>query len=118
MDTYGVRSARREISLIKFYGATVLHDVIDRAIQAHGALGYSTDLPLELMYRTARAARLVDGADEVHRESIARQILKRYEVPKDGVPTEYVPARREHARRKFAELLDALTLDEPGVVAS
>ena len=47
MDTEGVRSARKEISLIEFYGAKVLHDVIDRALQLHGSLGYSTDLPLE-----------------------------------------------------------------------
>ena len=47
----------------------MLHDVIDRALQVHGALGYSTDLPLEAMYRYARAARFYDGPDEVHRQS-------------------------------------------------
>ncbi len=51
MDTEGVAAARKDIAMIKFYGAKVLHDVIDRALQAHGALGYSTDLPLEAMYR-------------------------------------------------------------------
>src|SRR5438105_10097844 len=55
IDQQGVAAARQEISLIKFYGAGVLHDVIDRAVQAHGSLGYSTDLPLEAMYRFARA---------------------------------------------------------------
>ncbi len=69
-------AARRDIALIKFFGAKVLHDVIDRALQAHGALGYSTDLPLEAMYRYARAARFYDGPDEVHRASVARQILR------------------------------------------
>ncbi|HUO70690.1 MAG TPA: acyl-CoA dehydrogenase family protein, partial [Solirubrobacteraceae bacterium] len=63
-------AARKEIALIKFYGAQVLHDVVDR-VQAHGALGYSTDLPLEAMYRFARAARIYDGPDEVHRASVA-----------------------------------------------
>ena len=53
--------------MIKFYGAKVLHDVVDRALQVHGSLGYSTDLPLEAMYRFARAARIYDGPDEVHR---------------------------------------------------
>src|SRR5664279_2179729 len=57
MDTEGVAAARKEIALIKFYGAKVLHDVVDRALQAHGSLGYSTDLPLGAMYRMARAAR-------------------------------------------------------------
>ena len=57
----------------------MLHDVVDRALQVHGALGYSTDLPLEAMYRYARAARLYDGPDEVHRQSVARRILRGYE---------------------------------------
>src|ERR1700704_6300528 len=78
MDTQGASAARVDISLIKFYGAKVLHDVIDRALQVHGALGYSTDLPLEQMYRFARAARIYDGPDEVHRQSVARHILAGY----------------------------------------
>src|SRR5438067_1880588 len=112
MDTEGVAAARQDIALIKFYGAQVLHDVIDRAIQAHGALGYSTDLPLEAMYRFARAARIYDGPDEVHRQSVARQILRGYAPPADGVPGEHVPTRRAAARQKFAELLDAVTAND------
>ena len=50
------------------------------------------------MYRFARAARIYDGPDEVHRQSVARQILRGYEAPEDGVPTEHVPTRREAAR--------------------
>ena len=76
--------ARVEIAIIKFWGAKVLYNVIDRAIQVHGSLGYTTDLPLESMYRHARAARIYDGPDEVHKVTVARQILKRYkaaEVP-------------------------------------
>ena len=69
--------ARTEISLIKFFGARVLQDVLDRAIQAHGALGFSKDSPLEAWYREARAARIYDGPDEVHRMVVARQLLKR-----------------------------------------
>ena len=70
--------ARVEISLIKFFGARVLHDVIDRAIQVHGALGYSKDTPLEMFYRDARAARIYDGPDEVHRQVVAQRILKAF----------------------------------------
>src|SRR5207253_3067368 len=84
----------------------VLHDVIDRAIQIHGSLGYSADLPLEEMYRHARAARIYDGPDEVHRVSVARQILAGYRPPEGMWPREHVPTRREAARRKFAALLD------------
>lgn len=70
--------ARIAISLIKFYGARVLHDVIDRAIQVHGALGYSKDTPLEMFYRDARAARIYDGPDEVHRQAVAQRILQTF----------------------------------------
>ena len=112
IDTEGAAAARQDISLIKFWGARVLHDVVDKALQAHGALGYSTDLPLEQMYRYARAARFYDGPDEVHRQSVARQILRGYEAPADGVPTEHVPARREAARQRFAELLEAVTSND------
>ena len=76
IDKFGSSAARRDVSLIKFFGAKVLHDVIDRALQIHGGLGYSTDMPLEMLYRYARHARFVDGADEVHRETVARQILE------------------------------------------
>ena len=71
--------ARTEISVIKFFAARVLHDVIDRAIQVHGALGYSKDTPLEMFYRDARAARIYDGPDEVHRQAVAQRILKPFQ---------------------------------------
>ena len=91
MDTEGASAARQEISLIKFYGARVLHDVIDRALQAHGSLGYSTDLPLEAMYRFARAARFYDGPDEVHRPRSPGRSCAATRPPADGVPSEHVP---------------------------
>jgi acyl-CoA dehydrogenase len=94
IDTQGAKAARTEISAIKFWGAQMLHDVIDRALQIHGALGYSGDMPLEEMYRYARAARIYDGPDEVHRVVVARQVLKNYTAPPNGVPTEHIPTRR------------------------
>src|SRR6202008_1206256 len=103
MDTQGASAARVDISLIKFYGAEVLHDVIDRALQAHGSLGYSTDLPLEQMYRFARGARFYDGPDEVHRQTVARRILNGYAPPPDEIPSEHIPTRRDAARERFAE---------------
>ncbi len=68
--------ARVQISLIKFWGARMLHNVVDRAIQVHGALGVTSDTPLEKMYREARYARIYDGPDEVHRMVVARTLLK------------------------------------------
>src|SRR5260370_5916337 len=91
MDEVGAPAAPTEIAMIKYYGAQVLYNVIDRAIQIHGSLGFSTDLPLEHMYRAARAARIYDGPDEVHRVTVARQVLKGYR-PHD-VPSEHVPTR-------------------------
>ena len=70
--------ARVEISLIKFHGAKMLHNVIDRAIQVHGALGVTSDTPLDRMYREARYGRLYDGPDEVHHMVVARNLLRHY----------------------------------------
>ena len=70
--------ARIEISLIKFHAARVLHDVIDRAVQVHGARGLPDETPLARMAMTARAARIYDGPDEVHRMTAARRILRSY----------------------------------------
>jgi acyl-CoA dehydrogenase len=110
IDRDGAPAARTEIAMIKYWGAKVLHDVIDRAIQIHGSLGYSTDLPLEAMYRHARAARIYDGPDEVHRVTVARQLLKRYKPAE--VPTEHVPTRRAAAQARFADLLETVTAND------
>ena len=71
---------RQEVSYAKHHVANTLWRVVDRAIQVHGALGYSTDTPLADMMRHARAARLVDGADEVHQQTIARNVIKAYKA--------------------------------------
>jgi alkylation response protein AidB-like acyl-CoA dehydrogenase len=68
--------ARVEISLIKFYAARVLNDVIDRAVQVHGGLGLTDRTPLASMLAVARAGRIYDGPDEVHRMVVSRRILK------------------------------------------
>ena len=78
MDAEGKRAARNEISMAKVMAANVHQDVLDRAIQVHGALGVSDDSPLALMWREGRWLRLVDGADEVHKMAIARRELRRF----------------------------------------
>jgi acyl-CoA dehydrogenase len=75
MDTVGARGARVEISAIKVAAPRVACNVIDRAIQAHGAGGMSDDFPLAHMYAWARALRLADGPDEVHKMALARREL-------------------------------------------
>lgn len=72
------QQARIDIGSIKVIGARMLHNVIDRAIQVHGAMGLTEDTVLDRMYRHARAARIYDGPDEVHIQSVARQLLKSY----------------------------------------
>jgi acyl-CoA dehydrogenase len=80
MDTAGVHAAREEISTIKYFVAGILQRVVDRAVQAHGALGVTDDTVLATFYRNERAARIYDGPDEVHKVVVARNALKKYGV--------------------------------------
>ena len=78
VQEFQTKGARKEISMIKLCVANVLMKVLDRAIQAHGALGITDYTPLAYWYRHERGARIYDGADEVHKNLIARIILKNY----------------------------------------
>lgn len=79
IEQQGAKEARHHISAIKFFVANILHRLLDRAIQVHGALGVTDDTLLSFWYRHERGARIYDGPDEVHKTSLARQILKAYE---------------------------------------
>jgi acyl-CoA dehydrogenase len=78
IDHEGLDAAREEISCIKFHVADVMLRVVDRAIQAHGAAGLTTETPLATFLRNERGARIYDGADEVHKVVVARQVLRRH----------------------------------------
>ena len=78
IDNEGAFAAKVEISTIKFYVAQVLQNVLDRAVQVHGALGMTDDTPLASMFRHERSARIYDGADEVHKTRVAKEIMKNY----------------------------------------
>jgi acyl-CoA dehydrogenase len=78
IENLGVKEAREEISLIKFFCAGVLQKVVDRALQVHGGLGMTDDRILSHFYRHDRASRIYDGPDEVHKMTVARRILKGY----------------------------------------
>jgi len=82
IENHGVKAAMKDISLIKFFAADVLQKVVDRALQIHGGLGMTDDTPISYFYRAERAARIYDGVDEVHKISVARRILRRYEGKK------------------------------------
>ena len=78
IEAYQTKGARKEISMIKFHVADILMNVLDKAIQAHGALGMTEHTPLSFWYRHERGSRIYDGADEVHKSFVARSILKDY----------------------------------------
>jgi acyl-CoA dehydrogenase len=104
-DHEGNQAARSDIAMCKVYNAQVVHNVVDRALQVHGSLGYSSDMPLESMYRVARMAPLVDGANEVHKVTVAKEELKRHRSV-EGWPSEHIPSRLDAARSRFAHLLE------------
>ncbi|MGA3147368.1 MAG: acyl-CoA dehydrogenase family protein [Acidimicrobiales bacterium] len=104
------RSVRRDIAAIKVLTPQILHDVTLRTIQVHGALGVSDELPLGGLWMTAPVMGLVDGPTEVHRNSVARSVLKDYQ-PVEGLwPSQHLPTRIAEARRKYA--------DHPGALRS
>ena len=85
IDRFGAKAARDEISAIKFSVANTMLRAVDTAIQVHGALGVTDDTILSYWYRHERAARIYDGADEVHKTTLGRRILRRY--ASEGVGT-------------------------------
>ena len=78
IDQHGAKAARDEISAIKFTVANTMLKAVDTAIQVHGALGVTDDTVLAYWYRHERAARIYDGADEVHKTSLGRRLLRRH----------------------------------------
>ncbi len=78
IENKGVKAAMKDISIIKFHVANAMQRVIDRALQVHGGLGMSDDTVISMYYRGERAARIYDGADEVHKLSVAKRILREY----------------------------------------
>ncbi len=78
IEAKGAHEARVAVSAIKFHTAGVLQRVLDKALQLHGALGMTDDIPLAYWYRHERGARIYDGPDEVHKTVVARQLLKGY----------------------------------------
>ncbi|MDC0719681.1 acyl-CoA dehydrogenase family protein [Nannocystis bainbridge] len=84
IDQHGFAAARDDISLIKFHVAEVLSEVLDRAIQVHGALGLTDDTVLAFFYTRERGARIYDGPDEVHKVAAARRILARHRPGRAG----------------------------------
>ena len=99
MDKYGAAAVRADLGMVKAHVSKVVLAVLDRTIQVCGALGYSSDLPVEAWYRSTRFGPIGDGPDELHKSVLARTLLKGY-TPVEGWPTEHIPSRRPAAEAR------------------
>jgi acyl-CoA dehydrogenase len=100
------RKVRKDIAAVKALMPGVLHDVVWRAMQVHGALGVSNEMPFARMMLAAAALGLADGPTEVHKVTVARQVLREHHPSGDLWPTRHLPRLREAARAKLAEYLE------------
>jgi acyl-CoA dehydrogenase len=98
--------ARREIAVVKVLTPQVLHDIVYRALHVHGSLGTSNEMPLMGMWAMMPVMGIADGPTEVHKITIARQVLKEYQPSEGLFPSTHLPPRQEAARKRFADLLE------------
>jgi alkylation response protein AidB-like acyl-CoA dehydrogenase len=107
IDNSSGREVRTDIAACKVTAARVLRDVIYRAHHMHGALGTTDLLPLKDIWSSSPSMSMVDGPDEVHKVTIARNLVKNYQPHEGLFPREYLPAKRALARQKFQALIDS-----------
>jgi acyl-CoA dehydrogenase len=100
------RKVRKDIAAVKVLMPSVLHDIAWRAMQVHGALGVSNEMPFHRMMLGASVMGLADGPTEVHKVTVARQVLRDHSPSDDLWPTQHLPRKRAAAREKFAEYLE------------
>lgn len=106
VDQVGGHAARKEIAGVKVATPKVYRDAVLRTMQLHGALGVSNEMPLAGMLMASVVMGIADGPTEVHKGTLAREVLKEHR-PADGPwPSEHLPDRRAAARAEFAELLE------------
>ena len=106
IDNTSTQAARTEIAAVKFTMAKVLREVSYNALHILGALGTTDLTPIQAMYASAPTMGIADGVDEVHKVTVARNVLKKYRPHEGYWPTEYIPAKREEAWRKMQPLFD------------
>jgi alkylation response protein AidB-like acyl-CoA dehydrogenase len=112
IDNSSTQASRTQIAACKYTAAKVLREVAYRAIHIYGSLGVTNLTPLQAMWAAAPTMSVMDGVDEVHKVTVARDVLKNYR-PHEGLwPSEYFPAKREEARKKFAQAMS----DDPDLI--
>jgi acyl-CoA dehydrogenase len=99
------KAVRADISAVKAMMQQVLHDVSARALQVHGSLGTTHEMPFVQSLVESFVLGLADGPTEVHKVTLARQLLKSYEPAPDLFPSEHLLRRRAEAEAKFADRL-------------
>jgi alkylation response protein AidB-like acyl-CoA dehydrogenase len=107
IDNSSTQQSRTQIAACKYTCAKVLREVSYRALHIMGSLGTTNLTPLQAMWAAAPTMAIADGVDEVHKVTVARNVLKDYEPHAGLWPTEYIPAKRDEARKKYADLIDA-----------
>ena len=108
IDNSSTKEARTDIATVKFTMAKVLREVSFNALHILGSLGTTDLTPLQAMYASAPTMGLADGADEVHKATVARRVLRDYKPQEHPYwPTEYIPAKREAAWAKFEPKFEA-----------
>ena len=100
------RKVRKDIAAVKVLMPGVLHDIAQRALQVHGALGASNEMPFHQMLLAASVLGIADGPTEVHKVTVARQVLRGYSASDDLWPSQHIPRRLADAREKYAEYLE------------
>jgi acyl-CoA dehydrogenase len=107
IDKYNdYKKVRKDIATAKVVMPTVLHDIAWRAMQVHGALGVSNEMPFARMIMGAGVMGLADGPTEVHKVTVAKQVLRSYEPVDDLWPSEHIPKKLAAARAKYAAYLE------------
>jgi acyl-CoA dehydrogenase len=100
--------ARAHISMVKVAMAKIYHDIVQRSMHVHGSLGTTSEMPLAFMWTQVPGLALADGPTEVHRATVAKQLLKKF-TPAPGLfPREHIPPKLEAARKKYAHILNAV----------
>jgi acyl-CoA dehydrogenase len=110
IDQVGGHKARREIAACKVATAKVLKDIVFRAMHVHGSLGVSNEMPLIGMWTMAPVMGIADGPTEVHKVTVAREVLSGFSAAGDLFPTRHLPKLRAAAHEQFAEVMDEADL--------